>query len=353
MSTAHDVDTKGACAPPDCDSANWLKQHQDAGVDRLTPAAIHAKLEKLHQVDNQVEQLDADRAAAPTRTVEDTINWLKQHKTEKAKSSHFIESLLHWFRDEPEDNAAGPQLPLEWAQETLNVLWHERSYAVLNAPFFVDMMHGRRIVHSGLLADVADDVGADFKLWLDEFFAQVCLAHVVKDRLLDEKARTSRKAIRVVTQYDQLQALYEASLALDVHSPAFAAKVLECFNEVEATLRDEAAAVADVNPMVMTPALENEAFCAVFSNLDTTDPTGVYVAKLVAWMKNAVARDEFDAFMALFNPEVKDALGGNWMQEYAEHLHRLEPFAIEFHCSIVYSRSRADVVAPLADPTQP
>ncbi|KAH9085919.1 hypothetical protein Ae201684P_005615 [Aphanomyces euteiches] len=291
-----------------CDTADWLRGHQDKSRRRLTPQKIHEKLEKLHLVDNQVEEHDATRSSA-TRSVENTIAWLKQHKEQKAKSSGFIESLLHWFKDEPEDQ--GPQLPLDWAQEKLKVSWTERSYAILNAPFYVDMMHARRIILSGALLDVIPEIGADFKIWIDEFFEQLCLAHVVKDNLLQEKARVANKAIRVVTQYDTLQTLYENSLLLDVKTVEYGEKLLECFNEVEATLRDESAAVSEANPLVMSALLENEAFSALFSTMETNEPTGPYVAKLVAWMKNALPREDFDAFMALFPPKPNSDLLAN------------------------------------------
>ncbi|RHY31551.1 hypothetical protein DYB32_003431 [Aphanomyces invadans] len=344
----HDPNTCPACG-------DWLKDHKDVSSDQLDPSIVHVELEKLRSMNHQVEAHDKASRKKTTKGVASTIAWLQQHQEEKKASSGFIHSLLHWFRHDDDDKVShSPLLPVEWAQSRVDVDWTERSYAVLNAPFYADMSHARRIFLEGTLRAATDDVAADFKTWIAEFMAQLGQCRELKDELLEEKADVANKAIRVRTEYDEVQRLYEATVDLDPKTPEYEASVVALFEEVEATLVDEAAAVAEANPLVMNPDSENEAFSNLFAGMEATDDKhGVVIAKIVAWMKNNLPRADFDAFMALFDNQVQHQLGGPWMQLYAQHLHRLEPFAIEFHCAFVYGRSRADVVAPLHDPTQP
>ncbi|RHY13580.1 hypothetical protein DYB37_013558 [Aphanomyces astaci] len=347
----HDPNTCPACG-------DWLKSHKDVSADQMDPAAVHAELEKLRSINHQVEAHDKSAKQKSASGVANTIAWLQQHQEEKKKSSGFIHSLLHWFRHDDDDDKSTshtPLLPSEWAQSRIDVDWTERSYAVLNAPFYADMSNARRILLEGKLRTTATDaVTAEFKTWVAEFMGQLGQCRHLKDELLEEKAHVANNVIRVRTIYDQVQSLYEETLLLDAKSPEYEAALVALFDEVEATLADEAAAVSEANPLVMTPDSENEAFSNLFANVEASDDkNGMVVAKLVAWMKNNLPRTDFDAFMALFDNQVKHQLVGQWMQTYAEHLQRLEPFAIEFHSAFVYSRSRVDVVAPVHDPTQP
>ncbi|RHY67802.1 hypothetical protein DYB38_003098 [Aphanomyces astaci] len=296
----------------------------------------------LVAIDNQLANCHASRPVTQDE-VERTIVWLQQHQDKK--SSHFIHTLLHWIKDKDDEEESSPpeSLPLTWGSTSLSFSWDEQSFGVLNAPLYVDMLHARRLLLSGGLLRASEADKIEFSKWFEEFLDHLTLCDVLKQRLLQDKGQMTNKAIKVATQYHLVQKCYDESLWVPTGAP-YSDKVLQCLDEVERVLRDEEKAVGEANLIVMTPALEMEAFSNLFSHIRADAEEGTFVAKLVAWMQHALPEDDFEAIYSFFPPDVKASLAGVWMQEYAEHMHRLEPFDVDFHYSVVYPRSRADIV---------
>ncbi|ETW08043.1 hypothetical protein H310_02414 [Aphanomyces invadans] len=295
----------------------------------------------LVAIDNQLAHCHASRPVTQDE-VERTIAWLQQHQDKK--STDFIHTLLHWIKDRDDENGESPaSLPLTWATTTLSFSWEERSFGVLNAPLIVDMLHARRLLLSGGLLHASEADKIEFSKWFEEFLDHLTFCDVLKQRLLHDKGQMTNKAIKVATQYHRVQKCYDESLWVPTGAP-YSDKVLECMDEAERVLRDEEKAVAEANLVVMTPSLETEAFSNLFTHIRADAEEGTFVAKLVAWMQHALPDDDFEAIYSFFQHDVKASLAGEWIQEYAEHMHRLDPFDVDFHYSVVYPRSRADIV---------
>ncbi|KAH9153280.1 hypothetical protein AeRB84_004442 [Aphanomyces euteiches] len=189
-------------------------------------------------------------------------------------------------------------------------------------------------------ANEADKI--EFATWFDEFVDHVRLCDALKQRLLAKKSRLTNTTIRVAAQYLRVQKCYEESL----WTRAYDDKVLECLAEVELVIRDEENAVADANTTLSTPALELEALAQLFQELDGNAEEGAYIVMLVAWMHQVLSEDDFEAVYACLAPSVKASLVGEGLLEYADHIHRLETFDVEYQFSVVYPRARADIVVP-------
>ncbi|KAH9161320.1 hypothetical protein LEN26_001470 [Aphanomyces euteiches] len=204
------------------------------------------------------------------------------------------------------------------------------------------ILHARRLLLAGGLtyANEADKI--EFATWFDEFVDHVRLCDALKQRLLAKKSRLTNTTIRVAAQYLRVQKCYEESL----WTRAYDDKVLECLAEVELVIRDEENAVADANTTVSTPALELEALAQLFQELDGNAEEGAYIVMLVAWMHQVLSEDDFEAVYACLAPSVKASLVGEGLLEYADHIHRLETFDVEYQFSVVYPRARADIVVP-------
>ncbi|KAF0688617.1 Aste57867_19790 [Aphanomyces stellatus] len=288
-----------------------------------------------------------DSTQVTIKCVEHTVAWLQTHQQHKAASSSFIQSLLHWFQSRPANDDT-PPLPLDWGHGMLDLDWTEQSYGVLNAPLYADMAIARRIVRSGRLTLAPLAARREFATWFAEFLDQLSLCDSLKQRVLAEKAQLSPATTCVTTQYDRIQGAYQATVPL-VRSDAraYGLKVLACLDEVEAVLTDQERAVRDANATASNPTLENAAFSMLFSRMRAGDAAGVYVAKLVAWMRSALTKDDFNAFFKLLAPEVNECLASNW-KEYATHLHRLAAFDADQQpaCCTNYTRATAHVTSP-------
>ncbi|RHX98376.1 hypothetical protein DYB30_010217 [Aphanomyces astaci] len=256
-----------------------------------------------------------------------TLAWLHSHDlSHHTIPSSFLQSLLHWFHDRPGNTT--PPLSLGWGSGNLTFSWSDRSFGVLNAPLYADIAVARRILttasEEGGFISATRSQRSEFSSWFAEFLDAVRSCDELKHQLLVEKARLSSKVTQVTTSYDRVRLIYEGAQKHDV--AAYGASLLQCLDEVDAVLRDEERAVDAVNLTASTETLENAAFSLLFGRLNKrTNDSHVYVAKLMAWMRQTLSRDDFDAFFQLLQPRVKESLAKNW-KTYARHMQRLEPF---------------------------
>ncbi|KAH9112178.1 hypothetical protein AeMF1_013454 [Aphanomyces euteiches] len=296
------------------------------------------------------ENIHCDKANTQVtiQCVEHTVAWLQSHDLEKAPSS-FIQSLLHWFHDRPENDNT-PPLPLDWGMDQLGLAWNEQSFGVLNGPLYADMKQARQLLRSGRLTNATISERAAFGLWFAEFLDQVSVCDQLKQRLLAEKVNLGQSATtHVITLYNRVQALYEESIKAANGDDDSEERVnrlhLQCLDELDAVLTDEELAVADVNKETSSPTLEHAALSVFCSHLRAEDAAGgVFVAKLVAWLRSTLSREDFAAFFKLLAPPLKEGLARHW-KAYADHLNRLEPFSIddEAYCCADYPRARVQV----------
>ncbi|KAG9408295.1 hypothetical protein AC1031_021535 [Aphanomyces cochlioides] len=335
-------------ANPSVDPSTLTKLRQWTGtllkfVETQRPSAQAVeKMQSLAEIDNHMERCVASRPVTLDE-IERTMEWLKQHQEKRKKSTGTIELLLEWFRTQQgNNNTKVPTLPSTWARSSLGLTWEELAFGVLNAPLYVDILHARRLLLAGGLTYANEVDKIEFATWFDEFVDHVRLCDALKQRLLAKKSRLTNTTIRVATQYLRVQKCYEESL----WTRAYDDKVLECLAEVELVIRDEENAVADANTTVSTPALELEALAQLFQELDGNAEEGAYIVMLVAWMHQVLSEDDFEAVYACLAPSVKASLVGEGMLEYADHIHRLETFDVEYQFSVVYPRARADIVVP-------
>jgi hypothetical protein len=380
------------------ETIKWLHEHQDGKsissrdslrhlrtqvtMDNQTEAAMDVlapqmsleqakrQWEALNQLNKTVDAYDAGHPSTG-KGVLDTVAWLKAHQEQKKspKSMGFIASVLQFLHlKEPEAAPASPEeaedsiveknnvavLPDSWGQVKMSVDWKGVGFRLLNAPFYVDMMHARKIILSGEITYApAIDVNS-FHEWLLGLLVQLFLLQELKAALLREKEEQAGVRIKLTTQSERVEVLFDEAKSLkesQAPMPLYGEKVLEWLNELEATLRDEELALSQANGSVMTPSMEYAALSAFFRHVKTTEPAGVLIAKMVAWMKQGLREDEVAACMRLFEPPVVDCILGKWMQSYGLHVHLLEHFLVEPHSTVIYSRSRVNIEPRENNPT--
>ncbi|KDO33590.1 hypothetical protein SPRG_19222 [Saprolegnia parasitica CBS 223.65] len=308
--------------------------------------------DQLHAVRLKIE---AHQESARDAGVLNTIAWLRAHDDEQTapKATGFLTSVLQFLHvtDEPAMNTVDSssdttwRLPRHWAEHSLRVQWNELGYRLLNASFYVDMMQARKIILSGELLYATSDECKAFATWLDGFFVHIELLQQLKQRFLRLKSATCNRQLTVSTQYGRANSLYNESIRFMHAKPIalYGEKVLEFLNELEMTLWDEEEAIADVNRHVTNADDERLAIARLFADLSVTEPAGVVVAKLVAWMPQALDATDVRAFVQLFGDDVQSCISGVWLRAYAQHLHLLEAFEVDLSATTAYSRSRVDV----------
>ncbi|EQC30682.1 hypothetical protein SDRG_11735 [Saprolegnia diclina VS20] len=312
--------------------------------------------DQLHAVQLKIE---AHQERTRDAGVLNTIAWLRAHDDEQTapKATGFLASVLQFLHvtDDPvlaTDSSSTKtsdkpswRLPRHWAEHSLRVQWNELGYRLLNAPFYVDMMQARKIILSGELLYATDDECKAFASWLDGFFVHIELLQQLKQRFLRLKSALCGRQLTVSTQYGRANSLYNESIRFMHAKPIalYGEKVLEFLNELEMTLWDEEEAIADVNRHITNADDERHAVACLFAEVNATEPAGVVVAKLVAWMPQALDASDVRAFVQLFGDDVQSCISGIWLRAYAQHLHLLEAFEVDLSATTAYSRSRVDV----------
>ncbi|TMW66713.1 hypothetical protein Poli38472_014025 [Pythium oligandrum] len=331
-------------------SKQTLEKKKKTTTRKLTHAEVRAQLQELKELELKMAEATADKHSK--RGMFETIEWLKKHnqeakassdKQKRRHSNSVVRSVLDFFHRSPkneqnnsnEDNA--PQLQSPWGQAALKCEWPELGFTLLNQALVDDTERVRQVMESEELWSASPHAIIALAKWLRRFDEDVNRVLTLKQYLLEERTVLANVGYQVTTLYDSYKEALNAALALihgDRHELQSA--ILQTFEELEAILSDEVAVVKDVVEQSMDEAQEYTALSNLFQHLTDDDCCGVIVPKLLGWMKQNCDEEEVQAFLALFDDDVKDAIAGEWMRHYASYLQLLDEFSANFESPLAY-----------------
>lgn len=325
---------------------------------KLTPEEVREQLKELHEIEDKMAEATNEKRSK--KGMMDTIAWLKKHQEETAalperrrtqRSSSFVRSVLGFFRvgsnshinqqgKTGENNNAEESLAYltsPWGQSALKAEWTEVGFALLNQTILEDMTRVRPVIESDELVSASPQAIIALAKWLHTFDQHIDHVVTLKEYLLEERTVLAGVGYKVTTVFDPYKEALGVALEKthgDRHELGVA--ILQTFEQLEVVLRDEMAAVKEVIAQSLTEEQEYEALSCLFHNLGDDEASGVVVAKLLGWMKNHMDDTDTQAFLALFDEEVKDRLAGEWMRHYAAYLQLLDEFSVNFEGSLAF-----------------
>lgn len=306
-----------------------------------------------------IEEKMADREKVKHHGTDvlETIAWLKNYRyrssneddidnvTKVSSPYSFLESTLNFLSKSKIAKLSNQKMNTfsqNWGIESMNLNWYELGFGLIDRPLIIDMMNLRKVIASGEIKISSPRAIAELTKWLQGFNEQLHMSMSIKARLLEERCDIIGQEIRVQTLYDHYQYLMNEALDLSTGDRTkFGEKILQCFNELDACLRDEQNAVSNILQKHVSIKDEYQAIYNLISNITEDDVNGVYWSKLFCYICNSFKISEREEFVHAMSEEVQQELGTHWMRIYAAHVQLLSGFHIDFTSGTAYSRSSA------------